>query len=132
MQNNPFGDERAGGRRLRLKPYAPPARKVSTWQTALGVAGLASGLVSILFGTAFAALGWLSALPEKESYLRSLGTVLLVASFPLLILGAHFLDLSDQRRASRRRPARASSGGRCREDRRRRDGARGAVDCRPK
>lgn len=93
---NPFGDERAG-RRLRLKPYAPPARKVSTWQTALGIAGLASGLVSILFGTACAALGWLSTLPEKESYLRSLGAILLIASFPLLILGAHFFDLSDSR-----------------------------------
>jgi hypothetical protein len=40
-------------------------------------------------------LGWLSASARAASYLRHYGTVLIIIALPLLVLGAHALDLTD-------------------------------------
>jgi len=103
MQENPFGKGHAGGR-VHFKPYGG-ANAGCTWQTAGGIIGLGGGLVAILFGTVSTALSWLTASPAYVSHLRAFGTALFFFSIPLLIVGAHCLDLSDRRRALSSRAA---------------------------
>lgn len=103
MRENSFGEVRAS-KRAHFKPYGR-AKTDWTWQICGGVVGLAGGLVAILCGAVFTALSWLSASPDNVSYLRTCGTVLFSLSIPLLIVGAHCLDLSDKRRTAPPRAA---------------------------
>src|SRR5215510_14036735 len=67
------------------------------WQTAGAVFGLLFGIISPLIGSARTALSWLSG-PEWHGFsVQRYGTILLFLTFPLLLLGAHCLDLMDKR-----------------------------------
>ena len=73
--------------------------------------GLIGGVIAPLVGAAFTALGWLIG-DWHGIHLGRDGTVLLFLTIPLLIFGAHCLDLMDKdhegagRRSSRRQDIR--------------------------
>lgn len=64
--------------------------------------GLSGGLLAALTGSLLTAISWFTAAGEDFSYARSLGTILLSMTIPLLIFGAHCLDLIDKRKDRRR------------------------------
>ena len=97
MQDSPFRDE-GGGTRLHLKPYAKTERQARTWRLIGGILGLASGLTACLFGTVFAVLGWLATPGVAATYLQRYSTVLFILVIPLLLFGAHCLDLQDRKK----------------------------------
>ena len=73
------------------------------WCSLGAVAGLAGGIFTALLGSVLTGLSWLDG---AGSHLEKiLGTVLLIMTIPLLILGAQCLDLLD-RRKDRARDAR--------------------------
>ncbi len=84
-----------------------------TWQTVGAVVGLFGGLLCILLGLlVWAVVGLIAPAGAFGSFLDVAGTALLVLPLPLLALGAHCLDLLDNkapaiqpppRRAARRR-----------------------------
>ncbi|HEV7902852.1 MAG TPA: hypothetical protein VGO96_03335, partial [Pyrinomonadaceae bacterium] len=59
--------------------------------------GLAGGLTACLFATTFAVLGWLARPGVAATYLQRYSTVLFVLVIPLLLFGAHCLDLQDRK-----------------------------------
>ena len=73
-----------------------------TWQATGGVFALSCGIISPLIGSVLTAIAWFTGPEWHGLYLQRDGTVLLFLTIPLLILGAHCLDLADkQRRKSR-------------------------------
>src|SRR4051812_9047085 len=72
----------------------------------IGVAaGLGGGIIAALSGSVLTALSWLT---DTGSHLEKiLGTVLLVLTIPLLIIGAQCLDMLDKKK-DRARDARFS------------------------
>ena len=75
--------------------YVWTRRGVWTWQAAGAVSGLCGGIVAGAFGALLSGAAW--ALGDKGGGLsmRGVGSVLLLSTIPLLILGAHCLDLLD-------------------------------------
>ena len=66
------------------------------WCSIGTAAGLGGGIIAALLGSLFTALSWLS---DTGSHLEKvLGTVLLVLTIPLLIIGAQCLDLLDKKK----------------------------------
>ena len=57
--------------------------------------GLAGGTLAALLGSTLTAVSWFA---EVDSIVKTLGTVLLVFTIPLLICGAHCLDLMETKR----------------------------------
>jgi hypothetical protein len=96
-QDYPLTGERKG-KRLYLKPYSPAKSSGWTWQAMGAVIGLAGGLVTILFGSVFSMIGWFAKSKATGSFLGKYGTTLFLLAIPLLILGAHCLDLLDRKR----------------------------------
>jgi hypothetical protein len=78
--------------------YRPESRPWD-WRSA-GAAGLAGGVGGGLLGAALTAVSWLAG---EVSYARTLGMALLFLIIPLLIFGAHCLDLTDKRRDEERK-----------------------------
>jgi hypothetical protein len=67
-----------------------------TWQAAGAVFGLSCGIVAPLIGSALTAISWFSG-PQWHGFsVQRYGTVLLFLTIPLLLLGAHCLDLMDK------------------------------------
>lgn len=66
------------------------------------VVGLSGGLAAALIGSLLTAVAWLTVAGAGLSYARPLGTMLLIITIPLLISGAHCLDLMDRRKDRRR------------------------------
>jgi hypothetical protein len=64
------------------------------------VVGLAGGLGVGLSGVALTAVSFFAG---ADSYVRTLGTVLLSAMIPPLVFGAHCLDLTEKRKDAERR-----------------------------
>ena len=63
--------------------------------------GLCGGIVAGLLGSIITAVAWFTG-PEWHGYLLQRdGTILLVLNIPLLIFGAHCLDLMDKKREVR-------------------------------
>jgi hypothetical protein len=52
-------------------------------------------LTSIIFASSFTLLGWLATPGEAATYLQRFATALFLLALPLLIFGAHCLDLQD-------------------------------------
>jgi hypothetical protein len=81
------------------------------WSRNMGgaVLGLFGGIIAPVFGSVFTAIGWISGPTWHGFAVQRIGTVLLFLTIPLLLFGAHCLDLSD------REAKRAKSGHCCGE-----------------
>jgi hypothetical protein len=67
-----------------------------TWKVMSATFGLAGGFTAAVFGSALTAITWLTGYAAGYGlYLHRTGTLLLVLTMPLLIFGAHCLDLQD-------------------------------------
>lgn len=69
-----------------------------TWQGVGTVLGLTGGLVSAVFGSLLTAVSWFVGAGGPGWYVQRFGTVLLLATVPLLLCGAHCLDLLERRK----------------------------------
>lgn len=67
----------------------------STWKTRGAAFGLFGGLMAPILGSIFTVISWFIDSAWHGVSLRNLGTSLFVVAIPLLILGAHCLDLLD-------------------------------------
>jgi hypothetical protein len=85
-------------KRLYLKPDAPAKRFGWTWQATGAILGLSGGLIAIVFGAVFTILNWFAESATARSFLKEYGTIVFLLAIPLLILGAHCLDLLDRKR----------------------------------
>ncbi|MGE0130607.1 MAG: hypothetical protein AB7U82_21215 [Blastocatellales bacterium] len=56
------------------------------------VIGLAGGLLAGIFGSAFTAASWLAGASSLADLFHQIGSVLLLATIPLLLLGGFCLD----------------------------------------
>ena len=72
--------------------------RVRGWNrsTCGAVFGLIGGIVAPIFGSVFTVIGWVSGPSWHGFAIQRIGTVLLFSTIPLLLLGAHCLDLADQ------------------------------------
>jgi hypothetical protein len=59
------------------------------------VVGLAGGMVAFLFGSVFTAISWFT---QADSVIKTMGTVLLFMTIPLLIFGAVCLDSLEKKK----------------------------------
>src|SRR5216117_1967875 len=67
-----------------------------TWQATGGVFGLSCGIISPLIGSVLTAIAWFTGPVWHRFFIQRSGTVLLFLTIPLLIFGAHCLDLMDK------------------------------------
>ncbi len=74
----------------------------STWTNWGAVFGLSLGIVAPIFGALLTAIGWFTGSEWHGLHLQRTGTALFVLTIPLLIFGAHCLDLSDKRQKAAR------------------------------
>jgi hypothetical protein len=66
------------------------------WRAAGSVFGLSCGIIAPLIGSVLTAIAWFTG-PEWHGFaIQHYGTVLLFLTIPLLIFGAHCLDLMDK------------------------------------
>jgi hypothetical protein len=96
-QGNSSGEERRG-KRLYLKPHPQAKKRDWTWQRLGALFGLVSGIIAIIFGSIFTAISWFAESEATGSFLRRYATIIFLLAIPLLILGAHCLDLSERNR----------------------------------
>jgi hypothetical protein len=75
----------------------------STWTNWGAVCGLSLGIVAPVVGSLLTAIAWFTGSEWHGLHLHRTGTVLFVLTIPLLIFGAHCLDLSDRRESRTRR-----------------------------
>jgi len=73
------------------------AKGRSSWLAAGAVVGLAGGLITGILGSLLTFTSWLTWVGTLKQYEHWLGTALLVATIPLMAVGAHFLDLLDSK-----------------------------------
>ncbi|MBC7909159.1 MAG: hypothetical protein H7Y30_01580 [Pyrinomonadaceae bacterium] len=69
-----------------------------SWCAIGAVFGLVGGIMAALIGSLLTASTWLTGTQGFGSYTQTVGTVLLVLTIPLLIFGAHCLDLMESRK----------------------------------
>ena len=67
-----------------------------TWRTSGAVFGLSCGIISPLIGSILTAIAWFTGSEWHGFFIQRDGTVLLFLTIPLLIFGAHCLDLMDK------------------------------------
>jgi len=67
------------------------------WKSAGAVVGLGLGILSPLAGSILTATAWLTGPRWHGFFIQRDGTVLLFLTIPLLIFGAHCLDLMDKK-----------------------------------
>ncbi len=67
-----------------------------TWRSCGAVIGFLCGIIASLLGSAITAVTWFTGAEWQGFHLQNDGTVLLFLTIPLLIFGAHCLDLIDQ------------------------------------
>lgn len=77
-----------------------PENRPWDWRSIEAVVGLAGGLGVGLSGMALTAVSWFAG---EAFYARPLGTVLLLMMIPLLVFGAHCLDLTEKTKDAERR-----------------------------
>jgi hypothetical protein len=68
-----------------------------TWRARGVVFGLCCGIISPLIGSVLTAAAWFTGPKWHGLFLQRDGTLLLFLTIPLLILGAHCLDLLEQK-----------------------------------
>lgn len=67
-----------------------------TWKNLVAVLGLFGGLVAPILGSLMTVLSWFSTRLWHGLSFRTAGTSFFVMAIPLLLLGAHCLDLLDK------------------------------------
>lgn len=67
-----------------------------TWKNLVAVFGLIGGLVAPILGSLMTILSWFSTRLWHGLSFRTAGTSFFVLAIPLLLLGAHCLDLLDK------------------------------------
>lgn len=67
------------------------------WRSIGAFCGLSSGIIAVVIGSLLTAISWMSN-TEGGSYVKTIGTILLVLTMPLLICGAHCLDLMEKQK----------------------------------
>jgi len=77
------------------------------WRSAGATFGLCLGILSPLVGSLLTAFTWLTGPHWHGFFIQRYGTVLLFLAIPLLIFGAHCLDLIDKE-DEQRKPRRQS------------------------
>jgi hypothetical protein len=70
------------------------------WPSAGAVTGLAGGILAPALGAALTAISWFASQQMASLYLSRLSTTLFFLTIPLLALGAHCLDLLEERAAT--------------------------------
>lgn len=73
-----------------------------TWRTGGAVCGLGGGIIAPLAGSILTAMAWFTGPVWHGLALQRNGTVLLFLTIPLLLLGAHCLDLMDRQTKARK------------------------------
>jgi hypothetical protein len=82
----------------RLKKLYFGARKgMWAWPTSGAVCGLAGGVIAAISGTLLLAIAWAIGDESSGLSLHGIGSILLLSTMPLLILGACCLDLVEKR-----------------------------------
>lgn len=66
------------------------------WRSVGAVCGFSLGILSPVIGSILTAIAWVTGPQWHGYFIRRDGTVLFLLTIPLLILGAHFLDLMDR------------------------------------
>ena len=84
--------------RFNLRPEQGSPRVSWTWLRTLEALGLCGGITALFLGLVLCAAGWVEGAREGGHLLVVCGTVLLLTSAPLLLLGAHCLDVEESRR----------------------------------
>jgi hypothetical protein len=74
-----------------------------TWRTGGAVFGLCGGIIAPLAGSILTAMAWFMGPVWHGLALQRNGTVLLFLTIPLLLSGAHCLDLMDRQAAKARK-----------------------------
>jgi hypothetical protein len=101
--NESFVDFKETEGRLR-ELYVWTRRGMWTWQAACALAGLGGGLLAAAAGALLSAVAWALGDEGGGLSLRGAGSILLLSTIPLLILGAHCLDLLDGKMEGSRQP----------------------------
>lgn len=83
---------------FRLKNlYVWTSRNGWTWQTFGAVTGLGGGVLAAAVGALLSAVAWMRGDETGGLSMHGVGSILLLSMIPLLIMGAHCLDLLDKR-----------------------------------
>lgn len=82
-------------------------KRVWTWHDTGTVFGFTGGFLTVFFGTVFTITGWLARSAAWGAFFQRFATVLFLLTIPLLILGAHCLDLADSKKS--KLPSRAEA-----------------------
>ena len=85
-----------------MKPEQGTPKVSWTGLRTLELLGLGGGIVALFLGLVLCAVGWAEGAREGGHLLVVCGTVLLLAAAPLLLLGAHCLDVEESRRRGAR------------------------------
>lgn len=72
------------------------------WRSFGALVGLLGGIVAALLGSVFTAISWITGVEGNGAYMQELGTAFLVLTIPLLVLGAHCLDLVEKGKGKRK------------------------------
>jgi hypothetical protein len=72
--------------------------EASGWWQVSAMLGLTGGLLSNLLGLILTSVAWFMSTQGIGPTLHRAGTVLLMMNIPLLIAGAHFMDLVEKRK----------------------------------
>ena len=76
--------------------YVWTRRGVWTWQAACAVSCLSGGILAAASGALLSAVAWARGDESGGLSMHGVGSVLLLSTIPLLILGAHCLDLMER------------------------------------
>jgi hypothetical protein len=79
------------------QPNLPQLKHKFRWLTAGVICGLGGGIIAPVLGSILTVITWITVPTWHGVPLQRFGTVLLVLGIPLLIAGAHCLDLIDKR-----------------------------------
>ena len=75
-----------------------------SWRTGGAICGLGFGIVAPVIGSILTAIAWFTGPQWHGFFLQRDGTALLFLTIPLLILGAHCLDLIEKQEEKGRKP----------------------------
>jgi len=75
-----------------------------SWRAGGAVFGLSCGIIAPVIGSILTAIAWFTGPEWHGFFLQRVGTVMLFLTIPLLIFGAHCLDLMDKQDEAASKP----------------------------